>query len=238
MRALVWITVLLAGLAGFSVQAGESDEQAAIRAALEQVLPADQITHIEPSAVPGLYEVMAGTTVFYMSADGRHLVRGEILRLEDQQNLTAQSRSRGLQRALAALDEDTMVIFEPDEVEHTVTVFTDIDCGYCRQFQREMDGYLERGIRVRYLFFPRSGPDTPSYDKAVAVWCSDDRQDAMTRAKAGENVRAGPCDNPVRDHLALVQQFDVTGTPAVYTQSGRHIGGYLAPARMAQALEQ
>ena len=234
----VWYWILMLVMAFMVTPAMAADEQAdsAVRAALEDILPGGQIDAIEPSPVDGLYEVRVQGNVFYMSADGVYLVRGEILHLGEQTNITEQSMARARMEVLDGLDESTMVIFEPKEVAHTVTVFTDIDCGYCRQFQRQMPGYLEHGIRVRYLGFPRSGPDTPSYDKLVAVWCSEDQQDAMTRAKAGERVQAEPCDNPVRDHLALVQQLQVRGTPAVFTESGRHIGGYLSPEDMQRQL--
>ncbi len=237
MKILTGIVASLMLLVALPVAADEAAEDA-IRATLDGILPAGQIDAIRPSPVEGLYEVRIQGNVFYMSADGEYLVRGEILRMGDQANLTEQSMARARVEVLEALDEASMIIFEPEAAKHTVTVFTDIDCGYCRQFQRDMPGYLEQGIRVRYLGFPRSGPDTPSYDKLVAVWCSQDQNDAMTRAKAGEHVEAESCDNPVRDHLQLVQQLQIRGTPAVFTESGRHIGGYLSPGNMIQALEQ
>ena len=236
----VWCLCLMmvTGLMAMPAMAVDEKAEKAIRATLGEILPGGEIDAIAPSPIEGLYEVRFQGSVFYMSADGDYLVRGEILRLGDQTNVTEQSQARARLEVLEGLDESTMIIFEPEATEHTITVFTDIDCGYCRQFQREMPEYLDRGIRVRYLGFPRSGPDTPSYDKLVAVWCSDDQQGAMTRAKAGEQVEADPCDNPVREHLGLVQQLQLRGTPAVFTESGRHIGGYLSPENMLRTLEQ
>ncbi len=60
-----------------------------------------------------------------------------------------------------------MLIFGPKNAAHTVTVFTDIDCGYCRKLHGEIAKYNDNGIRVRYLFFPRSGEGGESYKKAV-----------------------------------------------------------------------
>ena len=83
-----------------------------------------------------------------------------------------------------------MLVFSPKDPKYTITVFTDIDCGYCRKLHSQMAEYNRLGIRVRYLFYPRSGPDTESWHKAEAVWCSANRNDALTRAKKGEEIKA------------------------------------------------
>ena len=91
-----------------------------------------------------------------------------------------------------------MLIFGPKDPRYTVTVFTDVDCAYCRRLHSQIAEYNRLGIRVRYLFYPRSGPNTDSWTKAEEVWCSDNRNDALTRAKLGEELKAKPCaGNPV-----------------------------------------
>ena len=93
---------------------------------------------------------------------------------------------------LASHPESEMIVFgprPPAEVKHTVTVFTDVDCGYCAKLHREMAGYNELGIEVRYMAFPRAGVGSNSYRKIVSVWCAEDQQDAMTRALWSERGR-------------------------------------------------
>jgi len=140
--------------------------------------------------------------------------------------------------ALDKLGEDQMVVFSPKNPKHTVTVFTDIDCPYCRKLHQEMDGYLKEGIKVRYLFFPRAGIGSKSYDKAVSVWCSADRNQAMTDAKAGKDLGNKTCDNPVATHYKLGEELGVQGTPAIVTDDGRMIPGYLPPERLAAVFEK
>ena len=131
-----------------------------------------------------------------------------------------------------------MIIFPASKPRHTLTVFTDIDCGYCRKLHSDIDKYNDEGITVRYLPFPRSGPDTPSYYKAVSVWCSDDRRAALTRAKAGQDVPNATCDNPVRASLALGHKLGVNGTPALILEDGHLLPGYVPPKKLAQVMEQ
>jgi thiol:disulfide interchange protein DsbC len=140
--------------------------------------------------------------------------------------------------AVNKIGEDQMIVFAPDgKAEHTITIFTDIDCGYCRKLHAEMDGYKAEGIRVRYLFFPRAGVDTPSYDKAVSVWCADDRQAALTDAKAGKSVPDKKCDNPVKQHMELGEKLGISGTPAIILGNGDIVPGYVPPKRLADMIK-
>ena len=74
------------------------------------------------------------------------------------------------------------------------------------------------GIRVRYLFYPRTDPDTSSWTKAEQVWCSTNRNDALTRAKLDQPLLTKPCaNNPVARDYALGKSFGVEGTPSIVT---------------------
>ena len=140
--------------------------------------------------------------------------------------------------AIDDLGEDSMIVFAPKKVNHTVTVFTDIDCGYCRRLHTDMAGYNDKGIRIRYLFYPRAGIGSESYNKAVSVWCADDRKQAMTQAKAGQPVAPKTCENPVDEHYALGQAMRLQGTPALILESGETVPGYVPPDKLRQALDQ
>ena len=232
-------TVLLSSLgficaALFNV-AQAADDYPAIRKALAQVVPDATPDSISPAPVPGLFEVTFGAQLFYVSEDGRYLLQGHILDMNTRTDLT-EARQGGLRvSAIDKIGTDNMIIFAAAKPTHTVTVFTDIDCGYCRKLHGEMQEMNELGISVRYLFFPRSGPDTPSYHKAVSVWCAKDRQQALTDAKSGKDVATKSCTNPIDRHMALVGEFGLRGTPAIVLEDGRILPGYV-PARQLKAM--
>jgi len=209
-----------------------------VRQALAQALPGMEPDGIAESVVPGLYEVTFGPQVVYVSKDGRYLIQGAIMELDSQRNLTAERRSQLLLTALRDLGEDNMVLFPAKDQKHVITVFTDIDCGYCRKLHAEVPELNRRGITVRYLFFPRSGPDTPSYYKARSVWCAKDRRAALTAAKQGRDPEPAQCDNPIDRHMRLVQELGLRGTPAIVLENGQIIPGYVPAARLEQMLEQ
>ena len=131
-----------------------TDARAAIAAKFPEIRP----EQIAPSPVQGLYEVRIGSKIAYVSADGKFLVQGEIIDLATDQNLT-ESRREGVRRdVLAGVSESGMVVFSPANPTSTITVFTDVDCGYCRKLHKQIADYNAKGIKVRYMFFPRSGP--------------------------------------------------------------------------------
>lgn len=209
-----------------------------IRNSLAVYLPGVTIDQIRPSAIPGLYEVSFDTRIVYVSEDGRYVVTGSLFDLEHQQDLT-KPRLRELRAKLIdSIGEDNMLVYEPAQRRYQVTVFTDIDCPYCRKLHSQMAQYLAEGIRFRYLLFPRAGKNSPSYHKAVSVWCADDRHAAMDRATQGGDVPVRSCANPVDAHMAAAEQLAIRGTPAIVLDSGEVIPGYLPPARLLQVLKE
>lgn len=208
----------------------------AVLQAVERLAPG-AAQAVSPSPVAGLYEVVIGPRLFYMSGDGRFLVDGDVIDLAAQSNLSEPRRDTARVGALDNLGEDSMVVYTPKQFAHTITVFTDIDCPYCQRMHAELEAYLARGIRVRYLAYPRSGPDTPSYDKAVAVWCSADPGEALTRAKQGRTVEAKSCEHPVRRHLTMGQMLGIRGTPTIVLDNGKVLPGYVPAEQLAELLE-
>ena len=192
---------------------------------------------IAPSPVPGLYEIMVGPRVFYVSGDGRYFISGTLKDLVTGQDLTEQRASKARRAAVDAVGEDKMLVFGQGNEKYTVDVFTDIDCGYCRKLHSQIDEYNKQGIRIRYLFYPRAGLRSASAQKAETVWCSKDRHSAMTKAKQGEALASKSCDNPVQEHYYLGQAVGVRGTPAMLLQNGKMIPGYVPPKKLRARLD-
>lgn len=228
------IFLCLAWFASSSVLADRAADEASIRQALGDVKPAS----VEPTPVAGLYEVVVGSNVVYMSADGRYMLQGELMDVQNRVSLTEPRRQQVTRTAIDSMGEDKMIVFKPEKVEHVVTVFTDIDCGYCRKLHNEMDQYLNEGIKVRYMMFPRAGVGSESYKKAVAVWCAEDRNGAMTDAKTGKAVEMKSCDNPIDQHMELVRQLGARGTPFIVLEDGSTQPGYVPAKRLSQLLNQ
>lgn len=188
------------------------------------------------SQIPGLYQVMYGTEIVYLSSNAKYFISGDLLNLQTRQNMSELAQ-RGVRKKM--MDEFTgkPVVFKAKDEKHVLRVFTDIDCGYCAKLHREMEQINDKGITVEYLAFPRAGINSPSYDKIVSVWCADDQQDAMTKSKARQPVENKTCANPVKDAYELGQRLGVNGTPALLTETGQLIPGYMPADRLAAMLD-
>ena len=246
LRTLVALTVAAAALSSNLRAAPQADQPAAAnvvdpRAALVKLLPSgSKIDDLKPSPIPGIYEFMQGAEVSYITADGKYFLDGNVYDMATRANLTEVLRSRARLALISAVPESEMLIFSPKNPLYTITVFTDVDCQYCRKLHGDMQELNKLGVRVRYVFYPRTGPNTESWRKAEVVWCSADRTDALTRAKAGAqldmNKTCGP--TPVAREYALGQSIGVRGTPAIIAESGDFINGYMPPHELLQAIKQ
>ncbi len=233
-------TLLALTLLMLATQGAWASPEKTIRAALAKIVPDLEIDSISPSPVTGLYEVMVGTQLMYVTTDGRYFVDGRIIDLQTRQDVSEPRLAQARKRLVDGVSESQMVIFGPADAKHTVTVFTDIECGYCRKLHSEIDQYGQEGIRVRYLFYPRAGQGSPAYKEAVSVWCAGDQaaqREAMTAAKAGKTIPEKTCENPVDEHMGLGQELGLRGTPAIVTENGDMIGGYVDAKRLAAQLD-
>jgi len=230
-----WIPGAALALCGAvaSVQAGEAE----VRAGLARVLPDVRPDRVVESEVGGLFEVTVGPQILYVSKDGKYLVQGHIIDMDQRKDITEPKQAAARKRAVDAVGEDRMVIFGPEKFDHTITVFTDIECGYCRKLHSEIQAYESEGIRDRYLFYPRVVIGSRSFHEAVSVWCAEDRRRALTEAKAGNEIAQKTCDNPVADHMQLAELLGVSGTPAIVLDDGEMLPGYIPPKRLAALFE-
>ena len=192
-----------------------------------------EIVSIKEVDIEGYLEVnLKGIEPLFISKDGKYLISGDIYEITEQGLVNRSEVRRNYLRkvTISELDESEFIIFKPNKVEHSIFVFTDVDCGYCRQFHREINDYLDLGIQVNYLAFPRAGIDSESFKKVVSAWCSPEPNQAITELKLGYEIKENVClDNPVEKHFDLGNSLGVTGTPSIITSEGRIIPGYIPP---------
>ncbi len=207
--------------------------ESAVRQALKRIVPNAEPDSVAPSQLSGFFEVVFGPDLLYISSDGRYLIQGEVFDLNTNENLTEAKKAGGRREIMKQIPLEEMITFAPEETKYNITVFTDIDCTYCRRLHREIKDYTDRGIAVHYVFSPRS---QKSMVKAVNVWCADDQKEAMSRAKAGEILPDKSCDNPVAQHARVAQEMGISGTPMIVLDSGQVISGYVPADRLMPIL--
>ena len=241
-RALIVIVFFL----GIALRSDAVDlaELEGVRKRVDALLPELRsglaIERIKETPVAGLYEVLLnGNRTLYMSADGNYFLVGDMYEVSSEGivNLPELARQEKRKELMAKVDVTSMISFKPASgFLATVSVFTDVDCTYCRKLHREMRQYHKKGIEVRYLAYPRAGIGSESYKKTVSAWCSSDPQRAITTLKRGDNIPSRTCPNPVAAQYELGGRVGVTGTPSIVLSDGRMLPGYLSAEKLAEEL--
>ncbi len=208
-----------------------------LKAAISNFLPDVEIDSIQPTPIKGLYQVVIGPDIIYMTQDGAYVIKGEILDINQRKNLTEDVRADGRVKLLNDINKDEYIEFVAKDAQDAIYVFTDIDCAYCRKLHRDVPELNARGISVRYLAYPRAGVDSAVGQEMSRVWCAENRQEALTAAKNRESIEAEACDDPVAKQYALGRKLGVRGTPSIYLQNGRNLPGYLPPDEIAKQLK-
>jgi thiol:disulfide interchange protein DsbC len=235
-----WLSWLLlpTALPAFAEPAGGLADK--LRDAVHVHDPAAQVAAPERSPVSGLYLTYIDGVSGYLSADGRYFIVGDMLDLASRSNVTESQRQAKRRALLQKVAPGEAIVFGAAKPRHTIIVFTDVDCPYCRKLHGELDQLAARGIAVRYMAFPRSGPNTKAWRTMSAVWCAKDRRDALTRATRGEEVNAvAACsDAVIAKHYELGQQLGIPGTPMIVLSDGTSLGGYMSPDKLLDALNE
>lgn len=229
--------LLVSLLTSFPIAAETTSEGVQkLRQSLAKAMPAVKPTRISVTPIAGLYEVIVGSQVVYMSDDARYMIEGDLYDLKTRRNVSEEAKSLIRLDALNRLGEKNMLVYKPEKVENVITVVTDIDCPYCRRLHSEIPQYMEKNVEVRYVFMPLKG--AADMKKTISVWCAEDRQDALDTAKAGGEVEDKTCDNPIKQHLQLARELGVRGTPAIILETGELLPGYVPADKLVAEIRK
>ena len=226
---LLYIIVLFSNFA--------SSNEALIESNLKNILPPDTtIESIEPSSLKGIYKVYYGDLQpIYVSEDGNFFIYGDMYKIgsNDITNLTKEEIKGRRLDILDSIPADELIIFKSNNELVSITVFTDVDCGYCRKLHSQIDEYNQAGITIKYAAFPRSGIGTQTFTKMVGAWCSEDPKQAMTDLKNDKKMNLDFCEEqPIARHYIIGQKLGINGTPAIITPDGDLIPGYVSPEEL------
>lgn len=214
----------------------QDDTSSEIERKIRAMAPGVTSIAISETPLTDLLQVQVGNEIYYASSDAKYLVIGRIMDMDTRVNLTDQAKAAVVKDLLVDLDLTQQISFSPAEPEYELLVFTDIDCGYCRKLHDQIDEYMAEGIAIHYAAFPRAGLTSHSFEKFVSVWCADDQQNALTLAKGGDEPEPLQCENPIGEQYELGRTIGVTGTPALVTNDGLLIPGYMPPAQLKARL--
>ncbi len=240
-RTLIASCLLLSSFA-FAADQANTPSVDTMQKTLVKSFPEIKVEHISPTPIANLFEVTSGANVFYVTADGDYLLYGELLAIKNSEvtNLTEKTRQVFIKKALDGLDPKSLIIFPATgKTKATITIGTDVDCGYCRKLHEEVPALNAAGITVRYLAFPRSPKGTPSYEKSAKIWCSADPKKTIDDTfKGAEVTGSADCKNPLEEHLAFVKSIGVSATPVIILENGTVLPGYMPAPELIKIIDE
>lgn len=247
--SLASIAVAAFGVAALA-QGTEGGPEASVRAALAERLPKTEVTQIDCSSIGGLCEVQAGSNLFYVDSDARFLVIGRVYDMEEKRDLTAErlldmNPNMLLGGAAGASEQDEEVAtasapraarvdiqslaalpgsgaVEYGSGKNQVTVFSDFNCGYCRQLHEEL-----KKMDVKVVERPISVLGTRELSERVV--CASNAERALNKAYTGADLGIAPegCDTTGLDaNERFARENGFTGTPVIVSADGRVLHGY------------
>jgi thiol:disulfide interchange protein DsbC len=242
MKSLNSIRLLLAFVAAFSLvpaaaqQTDDNLEQ--VRQKVSDMFETIDKKDVNVGPVDGWFEIQKGSVVAYISSDGRYLLQGDMIDLDHNVNLSEAARTDARRQIMSTVKDEDVILFSPTDKQYTISVFTDVECTYCRRLHSQIDEYLAHGIEVRYLMYPRNGPTSQAWATAEEVWCSSDRNSALTAAKGDRKFASTNCDaSMVQNHYGIGREIGLSGTPAIVFDDGTLISGYVPPDQLKAQLD-
>jgi thiol:disulfide interchange protein DsbC len=231
---IIFLAIILTSVSGIILA---KDKFELVEERIRELAPAAKSIAVSETRMNGILQVQIEGDIVYATEDGRYLIQGRVIDMDTREDLTEMAKAELRKELLQGIDVDKQIGFVPEQTIYDLTVFTDIDCGYCRKLHSQMAEYNQQGIAIHYMAFPRAGIGSESYDKYVSVWCADDQHEAMTAAKTGTDPEPRQCENPIAEQYQLGIALGVTGTPAIMTSDGQLIPGYVPPETLRERLD-
>ena len=223
-------------------KAAANTPEARAIAAIQALNPRVSVDKVRAAPIAGFREAIVQGQVVYVSDDGRYLFlpgpQGALYDVAAKKDLSEQALASVRKDLLKTIPVSERIVFSPPNPKHTVAIFTDVECGYCRKFHTEIAEYNKQGIEVQYIAFPRMGLGSPDHKKMISVWCAPDRKKALTDAKSDRAVPARDCKNTISMQYDVGQRAGLTGTPMIIAEDGTTVGGYLPPQQLREALDR
>jgi thiol:disulfide interchange protein DsbC len=192
------------------------------------------VEQVNPSPIPGLYEVVTGDHIFYTNEKAEILIDGQMFDLKARKNLT-EARAR----KLFAVEFDKLplnlaVKKVKGDGSRRMAYFTDPNCGYCKKLEQELKN-IDNVTLYLFMYPIFNG----SAEKVQAIRCSKDPVKAWDQLMLnGVQPKAATCKVPTEEIMALGRKLKVNGTPALIFANGVVNPGYLPADRLEQALNE
>lgn len=226
-----YILPLLLAATLATAHAGEAEIRKNLGASFPQLA---QIDEVRKAAMPGLWEVRQGFDLYYTDEQGNFLIQGNLIDVKNRRNLTEERVDK-----LTAVDFDKLPVQDAIKIvrgngKRKLAIFEDPNCGYCKQFERELRKV--DNVTIHLFLYPVLGPD--SAVKSRDIWCSKDKAKTWGDwMMDGVKPTTGECDTQaLKRNVEFGRKYNITGTPTLLFANGTRTPGAVPAAQVEQQL--
>jgi thiol:disulfide interchange protein DsbC len=201
--------------------------------------PKIRIDAVEPSPMPGIYQVIAQNQIVYVDASGDHMIVGNMMDTRTKQNLSAQAVDAHESIDFKSLPLDEAIKIVKGDGSRKMALFADPDCPYCQRLEQDMSS--STNVTIYLFLFPLEQVHPHALADAKAIWCAPDRGSAWTNWMVNHTPipTGGSCANdPIGKIAVLARSLRIQATPTMFLENGRRIGGLIPQAQLQQLLAQ
>ena len=112
----------------------------AMLATLTRLYPATTFKEVNTTTVPGVFEVVMGQNIAYTDRTGRYFFFGRLFDMQTQSDLTAAKAEQASRLDVGALPIEDAIKTVKGSGARKLYVFSDPDCPYCQQLERNLAG--------------------------------------------------------------------------------------------------
>jgi thiol:disulfide interchange protein DsbC len=233
------VAIALCAALGGSIAHASDDVSSTLLQTLRTRFPTIRIMAVQPSPVPGLYQVIAGDQVVYTDASGDHMIVGRMMDTKTRQDMSAQVLDSYYTIDFKSLPFGQAIKIVKGKGEHKIALFADPDCPYCKQLEQNMKSL--NNVTVYLFLFPLEQVHPHATADATAIWCSPDRASAWTNwmLNGTQIPTGGSCANdPITNIHALADSLHVHATPTIFLENGKRIDGAVPTSQLEGMIAQ
>jgi thiol:disulfide interchange protein DsbC len=195
-----------------------------------------KVDEVRKSPLPNMYEVRIGTDIIYVDEKGQFaFVEGQLVDIKTSRNLTKERQEELLTIKWSDLQTNLALKQVNGNGKRKVAVFEDPNCGYCKQFRKDLIHLKDATI---YTFvYPVLAPDSDV--KSKKVLCAADKMTAWNDLMLSNKVPGnnGTCDQPLAKIKEMGGKMGITATPTVFFGNGKRLQGYVPPAQLEKMID-
>lgn len=237
MKQFLFFFCILVGLGLTTSSFAESDNQLKLKSKLQSIF-GDKTIEINDYD-DQLKRVNVDSGHFFVTHDGRYVFAGKVYDTVRNVDISAEQETVIRQNVLSGKPKELFVQYPSTVKEkYSLTVFTAINCPYCRKLHDAMASLNQKGISVNYVMMPRGDVNSAPYAKTLSALCSNDPAASITQAMQNHEPKTISCDSSqLRKHIALARELKVNSTPTFVLPNGELQVGYVSPDRLLKLLE-